>query len=93
MGGFSIAHWMIFLVIILIFAGPSRLPGLGKSLGEAIRGFKKGLEGDEIDVTNQARQQNLQAGQQPSATQATNTAANQTTNQATNQSGKDEPKS
>lgn len=51
MGGMSIMHWIIILVIVLVFMGPSRLPNLGKSLGEAIRGFKKGLEGDEIDVT------------------------------------------
>lgn len=51
MGGFSILHLILVLVIVLVFFGPSRLPSLGKSLGEAIRGFKKGLEGDEIDAT------------------------------------------
>lgn len=44
MGEFSITHIILLLVIVLIFFGPSRLPGLGKSLGEAIRGFKKGME-------------------------------------------------
>jgi sec-independent protein translocase protein TatA len=33
--------------IALLMFGPSRLPGLGKSLGEAIRGFKKGITEDE----------------------------------------------
>lgn len=33
--------------IALLIFGPSRLPGLGKSLGEAIRGFKKGINDDE----------------------------------------------
>ena len=51
MGGFSFMHLLLVLIIILVFFGPSRLPSLGKSLGEAIRGFKKGLDGDEIDVT------------------------------------------
>lgn len=37
--------------IALLMFGPSRLPGLGKSMGEAIRGFKKGLNGDE-DAAN-----------------------------------------
>ncbi|MBL7543533.1 MAG: twin-arginine translocase TatA/TatE family subunit [Bdellovibrionaceae bacterium] len=36
--------------IALLMFGPSRLPGLGKSLGEAIRGFKKGLSEDEIQA-------------------------------------------
>ncbi len=38
-------------VVLLFLFGPSRLPGMGKSLGEAIRGFKKGLESiDEEDA-------------------------------------------
>lgn len=36
--------------IALLLFGPSRLPGLGKSLGEAIRGFKKGLNDDEVNA-------------------------------------------
>lgn len=37
---------ILILVVALLFFGPSRLPSLGKSVGEAIRGFKKGLSGD-----------------------------------------------
>lgn len=33
---------VIFVVALLVF-GPSKLPDLGKSLGEAIRGFKKAI--------------------------------------------------
>ncbi len=41
------------LVIALLLFGPSRLPGLGKSMGEAIRGFKKGIDGaSDKDVTD-----------------------------------------
>ncbi len=32
--------------IALLIFGPSKLPGLGRSMGEAIRGFKKGLSDD-----------------------------------------------
>lgn len=39
---------ILILVVVLIFFGPSRLPGLGKSVGEAIRGFKKGLNDDGL---------------------------------------------
>jgi len=43
---------LLILGIVLLLFGPSKLPGLGKSLGEAIRGFKKGLnENDEKPVT------------------------------------------
>jgi sec-independent protein translocase protein TatA len=33
-------HWLVVAAIALIFFGPKRLPELGKSLGQAIRGFK-----------------------------------------------------
>ncbi len=45
--GLSFWHVILVLLIVLIFFGPSRLPGLGKSLGSAIKGFKDGLDGDE----------------------------------------------
>lgn len=34
---------IIILVIVLVIFGPSKLPGLGKAMGETIRGFKKGM--------------------------------------------------
>ena len=56
MGEFSLLHWGIVIVIVLLFFGPSKLPQLGRSLGEAIRGFKKGIaeldEPKQKDVTN-----------------------------------------
>ena len=50
----SIGPWQIIIVlaVLLLLFGPSRLPGLGKSIGQAIRGFKKGVSEDEIDVTD-----------------------------------------
>jgi twin arginine-targeting protein translocase, TatA/E family len=35
--------------IALLLFGPKKLPDLGRSLGEAIRGFKKGISQDEAD--------------------------------------------
>jgi sec-independent protein translocase protein TatA len=40
-------HLLVILIIALLFFGPKRLPELGKSLGDALRGFKKGMGGDE----------------------------------------------
>jgi sec-independent protein translocase protein TatA len=34
---------LVVLVLALLFFGPSKLPQLGASLGQALRGFKKGL--------------------------------------------------
>jgi sec-independent protein translocase protein TatA len=36
-------HWLVVLAIALILFGPKRLPELGKSLGQAIRGFKESM--------------------------------------------------
>jgi sec-independent protein translocase protein TatA len=44
MFGLGFPELMVVLIIALVLFGPSKLPTLGKSLGEAIRGFKKGLE-------------------------------------------------
>lgn len=68
MGEFSLSHWLIILVIVLIFVGPSKLPGLGKGLGEAIRGFKKGLNTDD---PNDAQDPNRQIKSSASATSET----------------------
>jgi sec-independent protein translocase protein TatA len=46
MFGLGLPELMVVLVIAVVVFGPSKLPSLGKSLGEAIRGFKKGLEED-----------------------------------------------
>jgi sec-independent protein translocase protein TatA len=46
-GTFSPIHWIVVLVIVLIIFGPGKLPGVGKSLGEAIRGFKKAMNEPE----------------------------------------------
>ncbi len=37
---------VIFLILVVIF-GASKLPQLGKGLGQGIRNFKKGLKSDE----------------------------------------------
>ena len=42
---------IIFLIIVVLF-GASRIPHIGRGLGEGIRNFKKGLKGDE-DETEQ----------------------------------------
>lgn len=44
---FKPEHLLIILVICLLIFGPSKLPGLGKGLGEAFRGFKEGIKGND----------------------------------------------
>ena len=44
MGEFSLLHWLVVLLVILIVFGPKRLPELARSLGEGIREFKKSFK-------------------------------------------------
>ncbi|HEX6739983.1 MAG TPA: twin-arginine translocase TatA/TatE family subunit [Vicinamibacteria bacterium] len=39
---------VIFLLLVLIF-GASRIPELGKGLGEGIKNFKRGMKGGDED--------------------------------------------
>ncbi|GEM_PF-741999 len=57
--GLSGFHMFVILIVVLVAFGPSRLGPLGRSFGEAMRGFKKGLNGDEIDVTDSVKRENL----------------------------------
>lgn len=44
MGEFSPWHWLLVALIALLLFGPKKLPELGKSLAEGIRGFKEGMK-------------------------------------------------
>ena len=47
MGSFSIWHWIIVLVVVLLVFGTKRLRNAGSDLGEAVKGFKKGMKDDD----------------------------------------------
>ncbi|MFZ5637943.1 MAG: twin-arginine translocase TatA/TatE family subunit [Pseudomonadota bacterium] len=48
MGGLSLTHWIILLVIVLLVFGTKRLTSGAKDLGKAVNEFKKGMrDGDE----------------------------------------------
>ncbi len=59
---------LLLLGLALLLFGPSRLPGLGKSMGEAIRGFKKGIT-EQQDDTPAARDVKEHLEQQSQANQ------------------------
>ncbi len=43
MGSFSIWHWIIVLVIVLLIFGTKKLRNMGSDLGGAVKGFKDGV--------------------------------------------------
>lgn len=44
MGTFSIWHWLIVLVIVLLVFGTKKLRNVGQDLGGAVKGFKDGMK-------------------------------------------------
>lgn len=47
MGSFSIWHWLIVLVIVMLVFGTKKLGNIGSDLGKAVKGFKDGVKGEE----------------------------------------------
>ena len=47
MGSFSIWHWMIVLVVVVLIFGTKKLRNLGTDLGGAVKGFKDGMKTEE----------------------------------------------
>jgi sec-independent protein translocase protein TatA len=44
MGSFSIWHWLIVLLIVIMVFGTKKLKNLGSDLGGAVKGFKDGMK-------------------------------------------------
>ena len=44
MGSFSIWHWLIVLLIVVMIFGTKKLKNMGQDLGGAVKGFKDGMK-------------------------------------------------
>jgi sec-independent protein translocase protein TatA len=53
MGSFSVWHWLIVLVIVMLVFGTKKIGNMGSDLGKAVKGFKDGVKGEE-DKTSAA---------------------------------------
>ena len=47
MGSFSIWHWLIVLLIVVLVFGTKKLTGGARDLGKAVDEFKKGMRGSD----------------------------------------------
>ena len=47
MGSFSIWHWLIVLVVVVLIFGTKKLRNLGTDLGSAVKGFKEGMKTED----------------------------------------------
>ena len=43
MGGLSIWHWLIVLLVVVVIFGTKKLRNIGADLGGAVKGFKEGM--------------------------------------------------
>jgi sec-independent protein translocase protein TatA len=53
MGSFSIWHWLIVLLVVVLIFGTKKLKNIGSDLGGAVKGFKDGMKtgGEAADGT------------------------------------------
>ena len=54
MGSFSIWHWVVVLLIVLLLFGAKRIPELAKGLGSGIKNFKNAIKEDESEAVKTA---------------------------------------
>jgi len=47
MGSFSIWHWLIVLLVVVLIFGTKKLRNIGEDLGGAVKGFKDGMKNGE----------------------------------------------
>ncbi|ALT78107.1 Sec-independent protein translocase subunit TatA [Paucibacter sp. KCTC 42545] len=53
MGSFSIWHWLIVLLIVVLVFGTKKLKNMGNDLGSAVKGFKDGMKDGSADAPAQ----------------------------------------
>ena len=55
MGSFSITHWLILLVVVVVVFGTAKLKNAGKDLGGAVKGFKEAVKDEETEHARKNR--------------------------------------
>ena len=63
MGSFSIWHWLIVLVIVMMVFGTKKLRNIGQDLGGAVKGFKDGMKEASSDKPAENAPQQVAGGQ------------------------------
>jgi sec-independent protein translocase protein TatA len=71
MGLDSFWHWIILLIVVLVIFGTSKLSKMGPDLGNAVRGFKKAMQGDDDEeAAKRKAQEQLRADPPPAESTA-----------------------
>lgn len=54
MGAFTIWHWLVVLVVVVVlFGGRGKLSGIMGDAAKGIRAFREGLKGDEAETAEE----------------------------------------
>ncbi|NOS97131.1 MAG: Sec-independent protein translocase subunit TatA [Methylotenera sp.] len=48
MGSFSIWHWLIVLLIVVLVFGTKKLKNMGSDIGGAVKEFKKAVKDEQV---------------------------------------------
>lgn len=71
MGSFSIWHWLVVLLIVVLVFGTKKLKNIGSDLGGAVKGFKDGMKDGSQPDTPVPPSSQVTAAQQPPAADKT----------------------
>lgn len=71
MGSFSIWHWLVVLLIVVLVFGTKKLKNIGGDLGGAVKGFKDGMKDGTASADPAVPPSQVTASQVPPADQTT----------------------
>ena len=67
MGGFSIWHWLVVLLIVALIFGTKRLRNMGDDVGGAVKNFRKAMQDDDKPAASTEAQSKLEKPADPAA--------------------------
>lgn len=56
MGSFSIWHWLIVLLVVLLIFGTKKLRNMGSDLGGAVKNFKDAVKDENAKVADKSQE-------------------------------------
>jgi sec-independent protein translocase protein TatA len=82
MGSFSIWHWLIVLVIVLVLFGRGRVSEIMGDFGKGIKSFKQGMDDEKTGNSEKSSTPPAQIATKPADTQVSPTASENKTEQS-----------
>jgi sec-independent protein translocase protein TatA len=71
MGSFSIWHWLIVLLVVVMIFGTKKLRNMGSDLGGAVKGFKDGMKDGSADAASSSAPAQQVTGQPANSDKST----------------------